>query len=348
MAGFTTEYTKLERMPLLSKKPPLPPVRPSAKGKGRAVYDQNSPDEALRHGQLSTEHASKTASTVTVLSQSILNASRATLGATSKNNETTEDARMADPSPLDAKDNTASGNGIATVKSRRSERGLGDVQARLAVMEAELAKERKRRHLAEETIVAERKRRQTAEDAIEEERTKRRAAEVAIADIRRECRAPFVVPSLVDAFMELSRLTTIATAPVETEFAPSGSIVRAGPPPPRKEDSNESAPAARQSKVIKAPTKSTTLFIHSRSSSSASEASTQGSQSSSISSGEASTDSECLSLDDGMVDSKPQSLGFDQSGSHLVRQKEEYLPRTSSIPSKVDDFHTRRTSRGML
>jgi len=32
-----------------------------------------------------------------------------------------------------------------------------------------------------------------------------------IKDIRRECKAPFVVPGLLDAFIKLSRLTTQAT-----------------------------------------------------------------------------------------------------------------------------------------
>ena len=46
---------------------------------------------------------------------------------------------------------------------------------------------------------------------LKEERQKRQDAEDAIQDVRRECRAPFIVPSLLDAFVELSRLTSKAT-----------------------------------------------------------------------------------------------------------------------------------------
>ncbi|KAF8962106.1 hypothetical protein BDZ97DRAFT_1826411 [Flammula alnicola] len=46
---------------------------------------------------------------------------------------------------------------------------------------------------------------------LETEKRLRKEAEDAIMDIRRECKAPFIVPSLLDAFVELSRLTTMAT-----------------------------------------------------------------------------------------------------------------------------------------
>ncbi|KAJ7040979.1 hypothetical protein C8F04DRAFT_1081255 [Mycena alexandri] len=42
------------------------------------------------------------------------------------------------------------------------------------------------------------------------ERAKRRRVEDVVEDIRRECRAPFVVPALLDAFVEVSRLTAEA------------------------------------------------------------------------------------------------------------------------------------------
>ncbi|TFK36251.1 hypothetical protein BDQ12DRAFT_687089 [Crucibulum laeve] len=41
-----------------------------------------------------------------------------------------------------------------------------------------------------------------------EERRRRLEAENALADVERECRAPFVVPALLDAFMSVSKLTT--------------------------------------------------------------------------------------------------------------------------------------------
>jgi hypothetical protein len=43
-----------------------------------------------------------------------------------------------------------------------------------------------------------------------DERRLRKEAEDAIADVRRECIKPFVVPSLLDAFVEVSKLTTRA------------------------------------------------------------------------------------------------------------------------------------------
>jgi len=49
-----------------------------------------------------------------------------------------------------------------------------------------------------------------AEEAkiLAEERKRREEAENALADVKRECRQPFVVPSLLDIFVELSKLTT--------------------------------------------------------------------------------------------------------------------------------------------
>jgi len=49
------------------------------------------------------------------------------------------------------------------------------------------------------------------EQDLETERRMRLEAEDVIKDIRRECKTPFVVPGLLDAFIKLSRLTTQAT-----------------------------------------------------------------------------------------------------------------------------------------
>ena len=49
------------------------------------------------------------------------------------------------------------------------------------------------------------------EQDLEAERMLRLEAEDVVRDIRRECKAPFVVPGLLDAFIKLSRLTTQAT-----------------------------------------------------------------------------------------------------------------------------------------
>jgi hypothetical protein len=54
----------------------------------------------------------------------------------------------------------------------------------------------------------ERRSRREDKKLFEAERQRREEAETALADVRRECRQPFVVPSLLDTFVELSRLTT--------------------------------------------------------------------------------------------------------------------------------------------
>ncbi|KAJ7916767.1 hypothetical protein B0H13DRAFT_355159 [Mycena leptocephala] len=53
------------------------------------------------------------------------------------------------------------------------------------------------------------------EAELQAERARRRRLEEIVEDIRRECREPFVVPSLLDAFIEISKLTNEALAPEE-------------------------------------------------------------------------------------------------------------------------------------
>jgi hypothetical protein len=48
---------------------------------------------------------------------------------------------------------------------------------------------------------------------LESERHRRQEAEVALMDVRRECKEPFVVPALLDAFIRISQLTTDALGP---------------------------------------------------------------------------------------------------------------------------------------
>ncbi|KAK0475813.1 hypothetical protein IW261DRAFT_459238 [Armillaria novae-zelandiae] len=48
---------------------------------------------------------------------------------------------------------------------------------------------------------------------IEKERQKRLEYELVLGDIRRECKVPFIVPSLLDAFIEVSKLTNAAVKP---------------------------------------------------------------------------------------------------------------------------------------
>lgn len=49
------------------------------------------------------------------------------------------------------------------------------------------------------------------EQDLDTERRLRLEAEDVVTDLRRECKAPFIVPGLLDAFIKLSRLTTQAT-----------------------------------------------------------------------------------------------------------------------------------------
>ncbi|KAK0186451.1 hypothetical protein F5146DRAFT_1004578 [Armillaria mellea] len=51
------------------------------------------------------------------------------------------------------------------------------------------------------------------EAEIETERQKRLEYELVLGDIRRECKVPFIVPSLLDAFIEVSKLTNAAVKP---------------------------------------------------------------------------------------------------------------------------------------
>lgn len=48
---------------------------------------------------------------------------------------------------------------------------------------------------------------------IETERQKKLEYELVLRDIRKECKAPFIVPSLLDAFIEVSKLTNVAVKP---------------------------------------------------------------------------------------------------------------------------------------
>ena len=79
-----------------------------------------------------------------------------------------------------------------------------------------LAEEQKRREesgnaeleLLKMKLEAIRKLRAEEAKILAEERKRREEAENALADVKRECRQPFVVPSLLDIFVELSKLMT--------------------------------------------------------------------------------------------------------------------------------------------
>jgi len=51
---------------------------------------------------------------------------------------------------------------------------------------------------------------QIVEYELKEERERRAVAEETLKDIERECREPFVVPALLDAFITISKITSQA------------------------------------------------------------------------------------------------------------------------------------------
>ena len=64
-------------------------------------------------------------------------------------------------------------------------------------------------HLEElrERVTIESSARTAAQNALAEEQRSRRCAEAALEDVRRECRAPFVVPAVVDALLRISNFS---------------------------------------------------------------------------------------------------------------------------------------------
>ncbi|KAF9479135.1 hypothetical protein BDN70DRAFT_879115 [Pholiota conissans] len=248
LAAFAKEYTKPE--PVSPPMPPaaLPPIQqPSTAKKPAPIADPASstdrssreevartdrrvPDEPLRAWRLHPEDSS------TRDRRDDRDARLAPRTTSMNGRDNVRDGEKRDYSlaASSRRMNIENGNAGAT-SSKMLESALAETRGRLAKLEAELAEEKRRRR--------------AAEDATVEERRKRRTAEDAISDIRRECRAPFVVPSLLDAFMELSRITTIATT-----AAPSDHGIRAA------QSWNDSSRSA--SRVMQAATKSTASITH--------------------------------------------------------------------------------------
>jgi hypothetical protein len=54
---------------------------------------------------------------------------------------------------------------------------------------------------------------QMVERELQTERKKRMEAEETLKDVERECREPFVVPALLEAFVSISKLTTQSLDP---------------------------------------------------------------------------------------------------------------------------------------
>lgn len=76
-----------------------------------------------------------------------------------------------------------------------------NVQYTLDVMRSKLSD-------VEKELSAERARRGELEKELDQERMKRIEAENILNDVERECRTPFVVPAMMDAFKTISRVTT--------------------------------------------------------------------------------------------------------------------------------------------
>lgn len=75
-------------------------------------------------------------------------------------------------------------------------------------MAMELGRTIKELDAAKKELEEERRLRIEVKRLLELERQRKEEAEIALSDVRRECRQPFVVPSLLDTFVELSKLTT--------------------------------------------------------------------------------------------------------------------------------------------
>lgn len=84
---------------------------------------------------------------------------------------------------------------------RKLEVPFSNVQHTLDVMRSKLSD-------VEKELRAERERRGELEKELDQERKKRIEAENILNDVERECRTPFVVPAMIEAFKTISRVTT--------------------------------------------------------------------------------------------------------------------------------------------
>lgn len=84
---------------------------------------------------------------------------------------------------------------------RKLEVSFANVQYTLDVMQSKLSD-------VEKELRAERERGGELEKELDRERKKRVEAEGILNDVERECRTPFVVPAMMEAFKTISRVTT--------------------------------------------------------------------------------------------------------------------------------------------
>ncbi|KAK1227942.1 hypothetical protein PQX77_009044 [Marasmius sp. AFHP31] len=78
------------------------------------------------------------------------------------------------------------------------------LKRRLKMVELQLKEERDKRQAAEDVL-------KDVKQQLEEEHTRRTTAEGTLRDVERECREPFIVPGLLDAFIMVSNLSSEAT-----------------------------------------------------------------------------------------------------------------------------------------
>ncbi len=78
---------------------------------------------------------------------------------------------------------------------KKMQDSLDAVRSKLSTVDVELKAEREKREELEKELIGERKRRIEAENILN--------------DVERECRTPFVVPAMIEAFKTISTLTTL-------------------------------------------------------------------------------------------------------------------------------------------
>lgn len=133
------------------------------------------------------------------------------------------------PEPLQFGPDALVGNiGNAQNKERvQIDRSIERLKIQIEDLQHDLRRSRDEQIVDRKDIEVERSQRSDAIRKLEEERKLREEAENALADVRRECRHPFVVPTLLDAFVQVSKLTTRGLKyhpPEATALVSNGSI----------------------------------------------------------------------------------------------------------------------------
>ncbi|KAF9527264.1 hypothetical protein CPB83DRAFT_428638 [Crepidotus variabilis] len=131
-----------------------------------------------------------------------------------------------EPLQLDSDAVTTNGTGRVSWDLARDNRLIDRMKVQIEDLERDLKNEKTGRAEDWKVVESERNLKQEVGEQLEEERRLREEAEKAIADVRRECMHPFVVPSLLDAFVQVSKLTTrgLKVSPTPTPLRPSSNF----------------------------------------------------------------------------------------------------------------------------